>query len=83
MTAPVVVQTARLADLSSPQLKSDSDAEGFASFTHPSFPKHGLRIKKVHDFCDPTVNAYSGFQDFTSSGSKVHCVPSRMIRREY
>lgn len=45
--------------------------DDFVSFGHPSFPQHGLRIKKVHGFCDPTVNVYSGFLDFTSGDSKV------------
>lgn len=58
------VQTARLASLAS---ESDSD---YASFTHPSFPAHGLRIKKVSNFCDTSVNTYAGYLDFASAGSK-------------
>lgn len=66
--APIIateIPTARLADIGT------SHQDDYASFSHPSFPRHGLRIKKVHDFCDPTVNVYSGFLDFTSGGSKV------------
>ncbi|KAK7036761.1 hypothetical protein VNI00_011427 [Paramarasmius palmivorus] len=34
----------------------------FTVLRHPLFPKHSARIKKT-DFCDPTVNGYSGYID--------------------
>lgn len=38
--------------------------DSFATFTHPSKPSYGLRIKKSpKDFCDPTVKSYSGYLD--------------------
>ncbi|THU81285.1 serine carboxypeptidase [Dendrothele bispora CBS 962.96] len=39
-------------------LKSDS----FTTMQHPFFPKYSVRIKKS-DFCDPTVNVYTGYID--------------------
>jgi hypothetical protein len=59
------VQTTRLASL------SHERNDDFASFSHPYFPNHGLRIKRVHDFCDSTVNVYAGYLDIISAGSKV------------
>jgi carboxypeptidase C (cathepsin A) len=41
----------------------NSDTSAFENFRHPSFPSYGLRIKKVKDFCDTTVNVYSGYLD--------------------
>ncbi|GAW07315.1 serine carboxypeptidase [Lentinula edodes] len=35
---------------------------GFSVLGHPFFPKHSVRIKKS-DFCDSTVNAYTGYID--------------------
>lgn len=63
-------QTARLADI------QQGFHDDFATFSHPSFPQHGLRIKKIQDFCDSTVNVYSGYLDFTSAGSKVGTDPT-------
>ncbi|KAF5347036.1 hypothetical protein D9758_011625 [Tetrapyrgos nigripes] len=39
-------------------LKTDE----FTTMNHPAFPKYGVRIKKS-DFCDNTVNAYTGYID--------------------
>ncbi|KAI0071137.1 serine carboxypeptidase [Panus rudis PR-1116 ss-1] len=40
-------------------LSSDS----FTTLTHPVFPKYSVRVKKSTDFCDGTVNAYTGYID--------------------
>ncbi|KAF8317342.1 peptidase S10, serine carboxypeptidase [Clavulina sp. PMI_390] len=42
----------------------------FTTLQHASFPHHKLRIKRLDDFCDPTVNAYAGYLDIISAGSK-------------
>ncbi|KAJ3979316.1 Alpha/Beta hydrolase protein [Lentinula detonsa] len=34
----------------------------FSTLNHPFFPKYSVRIKKS-DFCDPTVNGYTGYID--------------------
>ncbi|KAK7461330.1 hypothetical protein VKT23_008509 [Stygiomarasmius scandens] len=39
-------------------LKTDT----FTIMRHPFFPRHSVRIKKS-DFCDPTVNVYTGYID--------------------
>ncbi|KAK7461334.1 hypothetical protein VKT23_008512 [Stygiomarasmius scandens] len=39
-------------------LKTDS----FTTMQHPFFPRYSVRIKKS-DFCDPTVNVYTGYID--------------------
>ncbi|KAF8551275.1 alpha/beta-hydrolase [Imleria badia] len=36
--------------------------DSFTTFGHPYFPNHSVRIKKT-DFCDQTVNAYTGYID--------------------
>ncbi|KAH0831837.1 serine carboxypeptidase [Lanmaoa asiatica] len=36
--------------------------DSFTTFGHPYFPNHSIRIKKS-DFCDGTVNAYTGYID--------------------
>ena len=36
-------------------LSSIASGPGFTTLTHPGFPGHGVRVKKVDDFCDPTV----------------------------
>ncbi|KAI0260964.1 peptidase S10 serine carboxypeptidase [Gloeopeniophorella convolvens] len=38
------------------------DGGDFAALTHPHFPGYGVRIKKT-EFCDPTVNVYTGYLD--------------------
>ncbi|KAF9779565.1 peptidase S10 serine carboxypeptidase [Thelephora terrestris] len=40
----------------------------FATLSHPKFPYHQVRIKKT-GFCDPTVNAYTGYLD-VDAGAK-------------
>ncbi|OBZ78169.1 Carboxypeptidase Y [Grifola frondosa] len=42
-------------------LKLLSDSE-FTSLSHPSFPRHGVRIKRSN-WCDGTVQAYTGYID--------------------
>ncbi|KII96001.1 hypothetical protein PLICRDRAFT_170587 [Plicaturopsis crispa FD-325 SS-3] len=34
----------------------------YTALSHPSFPDHSVRVKKT-DFCDPTVNVYTGYLD--------------------
>lgn len=34
----------------------------YTHLSHPLFPNHGVRIKKT-DFCDPSVNSYTGYID--------------------
>ncbi|EKM59597.1 uncharacterized protein PHACADRAFT_250197 [Phanerochaete carnosa HHB-10118-sp] len=34
----------------------------YTTLTHPSFRRHQVRVKKT-DFCDPTVNVYTGYLD--------------------
>lgn len=49
------IQTASLNALSS---------DDFASFSHPSYPAYGLRIKQSpSEFCDHTVKSYTGYLD--------------------
>ncbi|KAF9444146.1 alpha/beta-hydrolase [Macrolepiota fuliginosa MF-IS2] len=38
-------------------------SEVHTTLTHPGFPKHSVRIKKSHVFCDETVNSYTGYID--------------------
>ncbi|EIN12211.1 alpha/beta-hydrolase [Punctularia strigosozonata HHB-11173 SS5] len=40
--------------------------DSFVALSHPHFPKHAVRIKQT-DFCDPTVNVYSGYVDITGA----------------
>ncbi|KAI0258669.1 Alpha/Beta hydrolase protein [Gloeopeniophorella convolvens] len=40
-------------------------ADRFTTLEHPAFPRHSARIQKV-DFCDPTVNVYTGYLDIES-----------------
>ncbi|KAJ3571869.1 hypothetical protein NP233_g3480 [Leucocoprinus birnbaumii] len=35
----------------------------YTTLSHPAFPRHSVRIKKTHEFCDPTVNSYAGYID--------------------
>ncbi|TRM68590.1 peptidase S10 serine carboxypeptidase [Schizophyllum amplum] len=44
------------------RLLSSLPADDFTSLSHPHFPNHGVRVKKT-SFCDPTVNAYTGYLD--------------------
>ncbi|KAL5513246.1 hypothetical protein ACEPAH_3644 [Sanghuangporus vaninii] len=43
-------------------LSSVQSTETFITLLHPRFPNHQVRIKKS-DFCDPTVNVYTGYLD--------------------
>ncbi|KAF8629355.1 hypothetical protein AX15_003491 [Amanita polypyramis BW_CC] len=43
-------------------LNLSSVTENYELLYHPSFPKHNIRVKKSN-FCDPTVNAYTGYLD--------------------
>ncbi|KAH8081981.1 alpha/beta-hydrolase [Cristinia sonorae] len=38
-------------------------ASEFTTLGHPAFPNYNVRIKKSTDFCDGTVNAYTGYID--------------------
>ncbi|KAG7097430.1 hypothetical protein E1B28_004774 [Marasmius oreades] len=43
-------------------------SDDFTSLIHPQFPGHRVRIKKSN-FCDPTVNVYTGYLD-VNAGAK-------------
>ncbi|KAL5536839.1 hypothetical protein ACEPAF_662 [Sanghuangporus sanghuang] len=43
-------------------LSSMRSTDVFTTLVHPDFPGHQVRIKKT-DFCDPTVNVYTGYLD--------------------
>ncbi|PPR03321.1 hypothetical protein CVT24_012597 [Panaeolus cyanescens] len=43
-------------------------SDNFTVLSHPNFPNHSIRVKKS-DFCDPTVNVYTGYLD-VDSGAK-------------
>ncbi|KAL5531735.1 hypothetical protein ACEPAG_4612 [Sanghuangporus baumii] len=43
-------------------LSSVQSTDVFTTLVHPDFPGHQVRIKKT-DFCDPTVNVYTGYLD--------------------
>jgi len=43
-------------------LSSLSSQNGFAPLRNPRFPAHQVRVKKTN-FCDPTVNVYTGYLD--------------------
>ncbi|KAH7341395.1 Alpha/Beta hydrolase protein [Rhizoctonia solani] len=42
---------------------SSLSTDGFTVAGHQAFPSHQVRVKRVKDFCDPTVNMYSGYLD--------------------
>ncbi|QRW13018.1 Serine carboxypeptidase [Ceratobasidium sp. AG-Ba] len=42
---------------------SSLSSDEFAVAGHQSFPSHQVRVKRVKDFCDPTVKMYSGYLD--------------------
>ncbi|KAH7106100.1 serine carboxypeptidase [Auriculariales sp. MPI-PUGE-AT-0066] len=45
-------------------LQSVTSAESFTTFSHASFPKHSVRIKRTDGFCDMTgVRTYTGYID--------------------
>ncbi|KAI9063414.1 peptidase S10 serine carboxypeptidase [Trametes sanguinea] len=43
-------------------LSSIASRDEFTFLAHPRFPGHRVRVKKS-DFCDPTVNVYTGYLD--------------------
>ncbi|KJA21650.1 hypothetical protein HYPSUDRAFT_41773 [Hypholoma sublateritium FD-334 SS-4] len=47
---------------------SSLQEDGFAALSHPRFPNHRVRVKKSN-FCDPTVNVYTGYLD-VDAGAK-------------
>ncbi|KAH9950085.1 peptidase S10 serine carboxypeptidase [Amylocystis lapponica] len=51
-----------LANDSTRLLSSITAEDGFTALTHPRFPAHQVRVKKS-EFCDPTVNTYTGYLD--------------------
>ncbi|CAE6414750.1 unnamed protein product [Rhizoctonia solani] len=42
---------------------SSLSGDDFTVAGHQAFPSHQVRVKRVKDFCDPTVNVYSGYLD--------------------
>ncbi|KAJ1307942.1 hypothetical protein OPQ81_002019 [Rhizoctonia solani] len=42
---------------------SSLSADDFTVAGHQAFPSHQVRVKRVKDFCDPTVKVYSGYLD--------------------
>ncbi|CEL55779.1 hypothetical protein RSOLAG1IB_01791 [Rhizoctonia solani AG-1 IB] len=42
---------------------SSLSADEFNVLGHQAFPSHQVRVKRVKDFCDPTVKMYSGYLD--------------------
>ncbi|KIP09855.1 hypothetical protein PHLGIDRAFT_34220 [Phlebiopsis gigantea 11061_1 CR5-6] len=44
------------------QLSSVTSQEEYTTLEHPKFRAHQVRIKKT-EFCDPTVNVYTGYLD--------------------
>ncbi|KAF8599601.1 serine carboxypeptidase [Ceratobasidium sp. AG-I] len=42
---------------------SSLSSDDFTVAGHQSFPAHQVRVKRVKDFCDPTVKMYSGYLD--------------------
>ncbi|KAF9004731.1 Alpha/Beta hydrolase protein [Cyathus striatus] len=47
---------------------SSLSSDRFTSLSHPRFPNYQVRVKKI-DFCDPTVNVYTGYLD-VDAGAK-------------
>ncbi|KAJ3518025.1 hypothetical protein NLJ89_g127 [Agrocybe chaxingu] len=47
---------------------SSIGSDSFTSLSHPRFPNHAVRVKQTQ-FCDPTVNVYTGYLD-VAAGSK-------------
>ncbi|EIN10271.1 peptidase S10 serine carboxypeptidase [Punctularia strigosozonata HHB-11173 SS5] len=43
-------------------LSSITNTHGYVALTHAKYPSHQVRVKKT-DFCDPTVNVYTGYLD--------------------
>lgn len=49
-------------------LSSISSVQDFTTLAHPLYPYHRVRVKKSN-FCDPTVNVYTGYLD-VDAGAK-------------
>ncbi|KAI9001448.1 peptidase S10 serine carboxypeptidase [Trametes punicea] len=49
-------------NVSTRALSSVASRDEFTPLAHPRFPGHRVRVKKS-DFCDPTVNVYTGYLD--------------------
>ncbi|KAL6306731.1 Alpha/Beta hydrolase protein [Sparassis latifolia] len=49
-------------------LSSIASEDQYTALTHPRFPAHQVRVKKTN-FCDPTVNVYTGYLD-VDAGAK-------------
>ncbi|KAI0771520.1 peptidase S10 serine carboxypeptidase [Trametes elegans] len=49
-------------NVSTRALSSIASRNEYTTLEHPRFPAHRVRIKKS-DFCDPTVNVYTGYLD--------------------
>ncbi|CAE6534090.1 unnamed protein product [Rhizoctonia solani] len=71
---------------------SSLSADDFVVAGHQAFPSHQVRVKRVKDFCDPTVKVYSGYLDvdygakhlffyFFESRSEPDSDPVLMCRR--
>ncbi|KAL1946614.1 hypothetical protein VTO73DRAFT_14718 [Trametes versicolor] len=43
-------------------LSSIASRDEYTAFAHPRYPAHRVRIKQT-EFCDPTVNVYTGYLD--------------------
>ncbi|TFK43077.1 Alpha/Beta hydrolase protein [Crucibulum laeve] len=56
------------ASVQSLHLSSISSTDAFTALSHPRFPNHQVRVKKS-EFCDPTVNVYTGYLD-VDAGAK-------------
>ncbi|TBU32201.1 peptidase S10 serine carboxypeptidase [Dichomitus squalens] len=63
-THPVSVGTFSRAqsNFSTRSLASVTSHNGYLALAHPRFPAHQVRVKKS-EFCDPTVNVYTGYLD--------------------
>ncbi|KAI0366349.1 peptidase S10 serine carboxypeptidase [Pilatotrama ljubarskyi] len=49
-------------NLSTGVLSSITSRDEYTALVHPRLPAHRVRVKKT-DFCDPTVNVYTGYLD--------------------
>ncbi|KAI0698881.1 Alpha/Beta hydrolase protein [Cytidiella melzeri] len=55
-------------DITPLHLSALSSRDDFTTLEHPRFPAYQVRVKKTN-FCDPTVNVYTGYLD-VDSGAK-------------
>ncbi|KZV77257.1 serine carboxypeptidase [Peniophora sp. CONT] len=44
-------------------LRSSVSVDGFTTFGHPLFPRYSARIKRLENWCDEQVGAYTGYID--------------------